>query len=162
MGEAVSARESSTSYSRPRPRHDNPYTEALFRTGKSCPAYPAQGFARPEEARAWRQPLVQGDHPEHRHNGIGFVTPVQRPQGQAPAILAHRQAVYEQARERPPERGSGSIRHGPPLTEVWLNRRGDRHTGSRLTDRMKAGDNYLECAGRPARSRWCKSITMKE
>jgi hypothetical protein len=111
----------SPSYSRPRTRHDNPYSEALCRTGKYCPAYPAQGFARLEEARAWRQQFVQGYHHEHRHSGIRFVTPAQRHQGQDPAILAHRQAVYEQAREHPPERWSSSIRHGQPITEVWLN-----------------------------------------
>src|ERR671915_196508 len=44
-----------TSYSRPRTSNDNPYSEALFRTCKYCPAYPTQGFAGLEEARAWMQ-----------------------------------------------------------------------------------------------------------
>ena len=67
------------------------------------------------------QQFVQGYHHEHRHSGIRFVTPAQRHQGQDPVILAHRQAVYEQARERYPERWSGAIRHWQPITEVWLN-----------------------------------------
>ena len=39
-----------TSYSRPRTSNDNPYSEALFRTCKYCPAYPTQGFAGLEQA----------------------------------------------------------------------------------------------------------------
>jgi putative transposase len=111
----------STSYSRPRTSNDNPYSEALFRTGQDCPAYPARGFASLEEARAWMPPFVAGYHQEHCHSGIRFLTPAQRQQGQASAIRAQRQRVYEQARARHPERWSGAIRNGQPLTKVWLN-----------------------------------------
>jgi transposase InsO family protein len=111
----------STSYSRPRTSNDNPYSEALFRTCKYCPAYPARGFASLDKARSWVQQFVQGYNYKHRHSGIRFVTPAQRHQGQDPAILAHRQAVYEQAKERHPERWSGLIRNWQPITEVWLN-----------------------------------------
>ena len=67
------------------------------------------------------QPFVQGYNYDHRHSGIRFVTPAQRQQGQDPAILAQRQAVYAQARERHPERWSVPIRNWQPITEVWLN-----------------------------------------
>ena len=110
----------STSSSRPRTSNDNPYSEALFRPGKYCPAYPARGFASLEEARAWMQPFVAGYHHEHCHSGIRFVTPAQRHPGQDSAILAQRQRVYEQARARHPDRWSGSIRNWQPLTAVWL------------------------------------------
>ena len=111
----------STSYSRPRTSNDNPFSEALFRTCKYRPAYPAQGFARLEEARAWMQQFVQGYNQAHRHSGIQFVTPDERHQGHDGAILAHRQAVYEQAKARHPERWSGPTRNWQPVTEVWLN-----------------------------------------
>lgn len=111
----------STSYSRPRTSNANTYSEALFRTCKYRPDYPAQGFASLEAARAWMQQFVPGYNHEHRHSGIRFVTPAQRHQGQDPAILARRQAVYKQARERHPERWSGPIRNWQPITEVWLN-----------------------------------------
>lgn len=111
----------STSYSRPRTSNDNPYSEALFRTCKYCPAYPAQGFASLDQARAWVQQFVQGYNREHRHSGIHFVTPEQRHQGHDGAILANRQTVYEQAKARHPERWSGPIRNWQPVTEVWLN-----------------------------------------
>lgn len=41
------------SFSRPRVSNDNPFPEALFRTGKYVPTWPAKGFASIEEARAW-------------------------------------------------------------------------------------------------------------
>jgi putative transposase len=110
-----------TSYSRPRTSNDNPYSEALFRTCKYRPDYPAQGFASLDEARLWMQQFVQGYNHEHCHSGIRFLTPVQRHQGQDPAILAQRQAVYEQAKRRHPERWAGPIRNWQPITEVWLN-----------------------------------------
>ena len=110
-----------TSYSRPRTSNDNPYSEALFRTCKYCPAYPTQGFAGLEEARAWMQQFVYGYNHEHCHSGIRFVTPQQRHSGQDQAILAQRQAIYEQARARHPERWSRAIRNWNPITEVWLN-----------------------------------------
>ena len=111
----------STSYSRPRTSNDNPFSEALFRTGKYCPAYPEQGFTSLAEARTWMQQFVQGYNQVHRHSGIQFVTPEQRHQGHDGAILAHRQAVYEQAKARHPERWSGPTRNWQPVTEVWLN-----------------------------------------
>lgn len=111
----------STSYNRPRISNDNPFSEALFRTGKYCPAYPERGFARLEEARTWMQQFVQGYNHEHRHSGIQFVTPDERHQGFDGAILANRQTVYEQAKARHPERWSGPTRNWQPVTAVWLN-----------------------------------------
>ncbi len=40
------------SYSRPRVRNDNPFLEALFRTCKYRPNWPAKGFATKAEAQA--------------------------------------------------------------------------------------------------------------
>ena len=111
----------STSYNRPRTSNDNPFSEALFRTCKYRPAYPAQGFVSLAEARTWMQHFVRGYNQEHRHSGIQFVTPEQRHQGHDGAILANRQAVYEQAKARHPERWSGPTRNWQPVTEVRLN-----------------------------------------
>lgn len=110
-----------TSYSRPRTRNDNPYSEALFRTGKYCPDYPTHGFSDLTKARVWMQRFVQSYNHEHRHSGIRFVTPASRHHGQERPILAQRQAVYEQARARHPERWSGAIRNWEPIGAVWLN-----------------------------------------
>ena len=110
-----------TSYSRPRTSNDNPHSEALFRTCKYCPAYPAEGFASLEAARGWMPGFVADDNTVHRHSGVRLVTPQQRHDRQDQAILAQRQAVYEQARARHPERWSGALRNWPPIAEVWLN-----------------------------------------
>jgi hypothetical protein len=110
-----------TSYSRPRTSNDNPYSEALFRTCKYCPAYPAEGLASLEAARGWMPGFVAGYNTGHRHSGVRWVTPQQRHDRQDQAILAQRQAVYEQARARHPERWSGALRNWVPIAEVWLN-----------------------------------------
>jgi putative transposase len=111
----------SIAYSRPRTSNDNPFSEALFRTCKYCPAYPDQGFGSLEETRTWRQQFVPAYNQAHRHSGIQFVTPEQRHQGPDGAILANRQTIYEQAKARHPERWSGPSRNWQPVTEVWLN-----------------------------------------
>src|SRR6056297_4216357 len=41
------------SFSRPRVSNDNPFSEALFRTCKYVPAWPAKGFGSIEQARVW-------------------------------------------------------------------------------------------------------------
>jgi transposase InsO family protein len=40
-------------YSRPRVSNDNPFSEALFRTCKYRPEWPAKGFATKVDAQAW-------------------------------------------------------------------------------------------------------------
>ncbi len=111
----------SYSYSRPRTRNANPYSEALFRTCKYCPAYPAEGLANLEAARVWMPGFVADYNTVHRHSGVRWVTPQQRHDRQDQAILAQRQTVYEQARARHPERWSGALRNWQPIAEVWLN-----------------------------------------
>jgi hypothetical protein len=109
------------SYSRPSVSDDNPYSEALFRTLKYCPAWPNRPFASLEEARAWVHAFVNWYNEVHRHSAIKFVTPGQRHRGEYKAILARRKAVYEEARRQYPERWSGEIRDWSQQTEVWLN-----------------------------------------
>ena len=46
------------SYSRPRISDDNPYAEALFRTAKYRPEFPAKGFADLDTARNWAMRFV--------------------------------------------------------------------------------------------------------
>lgn len=109
------------SYSRPRVSNDNPYSEALFRTVKYCPAYPTKGFVSIEEARQWTMDFVTWYNNEHFHSGIRFVTPCQRHSGEDREILENRQKVYLEARRRRPERWSGNIRNWNQVGSVWLN-----------------------------------------
>ena len=109
------------SYSRPRVSNDNPFSEALFRTCKYRPTYPAQGFATLEAARTWVLGFVRWYNDEHRHSGIRFVTPSQRHAGQDAAILQQRHVLYEQTRRRHPARWSRQTRNWTPIGTVWLN-----------------------------------------
>ena len=70
------------SHSRPRVSNDNAFVESLFRTAKYCPQYPAAGFPDLEAARRWASEFVNWYNNEHRHSGIRFVTPAQRPDSQ--------------------------------------------------------------------------------
>jgi putative transposase len=110
-----------TSYSRPRVSNDNPFSEALFRTCKYRPTYPAQGFAPLEAARTWVLAFVRWYTDEHRHSGLRFVTPSARHAGHDRAILQQRQALYEQARGQHPARWSRQTRNWTPVGTVWLN-----------------------------------------
>ena len=109
------------SYSRPRVSDDNAFAEALFRTAKYRPEFPATGFEDLETARAWAASFVRWYNVEHRHSGIRYVSPAQRHAGDDQAILAARHALYTAARERNPARWSGDTRNWTPVGPVTLN-----------------------------------------
>ena len=85
------------SYSRPRVSNDNPYSESLFRTTKFRPGYPGR-FASIERAREWFADFVVWYNEEHRHSGIGYVTPSQRHSGQDIELFARRNRTIGIAR----------------------------------------------------------------
>ena len=109
------------SYSRPRVSDDNAFVEALFRTAKYRPAYPAKGFADLDAARHWAMRFVHWYNHEHRHSCIRYVTPAERHDGRDVELLAARHAVYQRAREQNPRRWSGRTRNWTPVTIVTLN-----------------------------------------
>jgi transposase InsO family protein len=109
------------SYSRPRVSDDNAFAEALFRTAKYRPEFPLKGFADLDSARQWAMRFVHWYNHEHRHSGIRYVTPAQRHAGQDGPVLAARHAVYRDARQRNPQRWSGSTRNWKPVGAVTLN-----------------------------------------
>jgi putative resolvase len=87
------------SYSRPRVSDDNAYAEALFRTAKYRPEFPAKGFADLDQARTWAADFVHWYNVDHRHSGIRYVSPAQRHAGEDRAILAARHAVYQDQKD---------------------------------------------------------------
>jgi hypothetical protein len=109
------------SYSRPRVSDDNAYAEALFRTAKYRPEFPAKGFAGLDQARAWAADFVHWYNVDHRHSGIRYVSPAQRHAGEDRTILSARHEVYRQARERNPTRWRGKTRNWEPIGAVTLN-----------------------------------------
>ena len=109
------------SFSRPSVSNDNPYSESLFGTMKYTPAFPSKPFESLDAARDWVYGFVHWYNEKHRHSGIQFVTPAQRHSGEERSILVNREAVYEAAKRRNPERWSRETRNWKPIGEVWLN-----------------------------------------
>lgn len=109
------------SHSRPRVSDDNPYSEALFRTLKYCPEWPAKGFTSLDGVREWMLSFEHAYNEQHLHSGINFVTPADRHRGADHQRLANRKAVYEQAKRLNPGRWSGDIRCWEATGNVSLN-----------------------------------------
>ena len=130
------------SYSRPRVSNDNAYAEALFRTAKYRPEFPAEGFADLEQARTWAADFVRWYNHDHRHSGIRYMSPAQRHAGEDRAILAARHELYVHARERYPARWSGTTRNSSPVGPVALNPERDSvikmHSGAHDIQSMAA------------------------
>lgn len=106
---------------RPRVSNDNPYSESLFRTLKYCPQWPAEGFATLDDARVWVREFIECYNHHHCHSRIRFVTPAQRHRGEDKMILKKRHELYEQAKQKRPERWSGNTRNWEPVGAVNLN-----------------------------------------
>lgn len=109
------------SFSRPSVSNDNPYSEALFRTLKYTPMYPAHPFSTLHSARDWVKSFVKWYNHAHLHSAIKFVTPVQRHEGKDEGILKKRKEVYLQAKNRHPHRWTRKTRDWSKNKEVLLN-----------------------------------------
>ena len=110
------------SLGRPRVSNDNPYSEAHFKTVKYHPGFPGR-FGCIEEAKDFCRAFFQWYNTEHRHGGIGLLTPQQVHLGRAPEVIEHRRNVLAAAYAARPDRFVG----GPPRAaklpvEVWINR----------------------------------------
>jgi putative transposase len=124
------------SYSRPRVSDDNAFAEALFRTAKYRPEFPARGFADLDQARTWAAGFVHWYNVDHRHSGIRYVSPAQRHAGDDQSILAARHALYLQARERKPARWSGGTRNWAHIGAVTLNPERDSVIKAHMTEHI--------------------------
>jgi putative transposase len=108
-------------HSRPHVSNDNPFSEAQFRTLKYCPQFPER-FGSIEDGRAFGQAFFPWYNQEHRHSGLGFLTPAVVHFGDAATVRARRQQVLAAAYAAHPER----FVKGPPQpadlpTAVWIN-----------------------------------------
>ena len=54
---------------------DNAYAESILRTVKYHPPFPSKGFADLDAARVWAASFVHCYNLDHRHSGIGCVSP---------------------------------------------------------------------------------------
>lgn len=108
-------------HSRPHVSNDNPYSEAQFKTLKYCPRFPGR-FGSIEDARAFCQDFFGYYNSEHRHTGIGLVTPEQLHYGSAKAVYDNRRLILEKAFEKNPERFN-KVPKPPALPNaVWINK----------------------------------------
>ena len=129
------------SFSRPSVSNDNPFSESAFGTMKYRPNYPRRRFGSIEEAQRWVEGFVDWYNNTHLHSGIGFVTPSQRHEGEDTQILIQRRAVYEQARQRHPERWSGDCRQWSAPEEVILNPANRSQSKAEQAESAISGDN---------------------
>lgn len=109
------------SFSRPGVSDDNAHVEALFRTLKYRPSYPARGFESIEQAREWVKGFVRWYNHDHLHSAIGFIAPDDRHYGRDLDILERRKAVYRAAQQRNPRRWTTDIRRWHRPRVVLLN-----------------------------------------
>ena len=108
-------------HARPYTSNDNPFSEAQFKTVKYRPDYPER-FGSLPDARAWARPFFQWYNHQHRHTGIGLLTPAMVHTGQAPTVIAQRQEVLQLAYQQHPERfvkGPATLSALPEA--VWIN-----------------------------------------
>jgi len=109
-------------HSRPYTSNDNPYSESQFRTMKYRPEFPDR-FGCLQDSHAFCQRFFPWYNDDHRHSGIGMLTPAMVHFGQAPAIWEKRQTVLDAAYLAHPDR---FVRRPPiplPLPkEVWINK----------------------------------------
>ena len=109
------------SHSRPHVSDDNPFSEAQFKTLKYHPGFPPR-FGSIEDARAFCRTFFGWYNGEHRHSGIGLLTPEVVHRGRGEEVRAARQAVLADAYTAHPERFVNKRPEPPPLpTAVWIN-----------------------------------------
>jgi putative transposase len=108
-------------HSRPHVSNDNPYSEAVNKTLKYCPAFPAR-FGSIEDARAFCGIFFDYYNHEHRHSGIGLHTAASVHYGTAHEIRARRAETLDAAYAANPRRFCGQRPTPPKLPSVaWIN-----------------------------------------
>src|SRR5438105_202337 len=109
-------------HSRPHVSDDNPFSESQFKTMKYRPEFPDR-FGCLQDSRTFCQSFFRWYNEEHRHSGIGLLTPATVHYGQAENILRQRQDALDVAYQRHPERFVRSAPKPPVLpNEVWINK----------------------------------------
>ncbi|HEY6845462.1 MAG TPA: IS3 family transposase [Terracidiphilus sp.] len=109
-------------HSRPHVSDDNPYSESHFRTLKYRPGFPER-FGSLQDSRGFSQEFFAWYNEEHRHSGLGLLSPAVVHYGLAPAAIEQRRAVLDAAYAAHPERFVRKPPQPPAVpTEVWINK----------------------------------------
>jgi putative transposase len=108
-------------HSRPYTSTDNPYSEAQFKTLKYRPDYPDR-FDSILQSRAWARGFFSWYNHEHRHSGLGLLTPATVHDGRADQVMQQRASILTAAYETNPERFVRGRPQPPKLPRaVWIN-----------------------------------------
>ncbi len=109
-------------HSRPYVSDDNPYSESHFRTLKYRPEFPDR-FGCIQDARAYCLRFFPWYNDEHRHSGLGLMTPAMVHFDQAGLIRQLRQGVLDAAYRAHPKRFVRKPPQPPKLQlEAWINK----------------------------------------
>jgi putative transposase len=108
-------------HSRPHVSDDNPFSESQFRTLKYRLDFPDR-FGSLQDARSFCRSFFAWYNAEHRHSGIGLLTPQSVHHGRAGDLLAQRQRILTGAYLAHPERFVRKSPTPPALPHaVWIN-----------------------------------------
>lgn len=109
-------------HSRPHTSNDNPYSEAQFKTLKYRHTFPKK-FGCLEDAQIYLRDFFKWYNQQHRHSGIGYVTPESLHTGRAHQIREKRRDVLNAAYEKHPERFVKGRPRPPEIPQAaWINK----------------------------------------
>ncbi len=109
------------SHSRPHVSNDNPYSESQFKTMKYCPQFPGR-FGSIQDSRGFCDEFLRYYNDEHRHSGIGLLTPATVHYGQSEQVIATRQDTLLAAYRAHPERFVRRPPQPPAVPrQAWIN-----------------------------------------
>lgn len=109
------------SLGRPSLSDDNPYSESQFKTMKYHPTFPER-FYNLSEARVWCRTFLKWYNTEHKHSGLGMMTPKAVHEGWAVEQRRKRQTVLSWAYAAHPERFVKGVPEPAELpVAAWIN-----------------------------------------
>jgi integrase-like protein len=137
-------------HSRPYVSNDNPFSEAQFKTMKYRPDFPER-FGSIQHARGHGHVFFPWYNTEHRHSGLGMLTPHEVHSGLAEQRVEARARVLAAAFAAHPERFVAGLPRPPALpSEVWINKPKAALAKRRLRD--SEAEVVTHCASRAPHS----------
>jgi putative transposase len=143
------------SHSRPHVSDDNPFSEAQFKTLKYRPDFPGR-FGSFDDGLSLCRAFFTWYNQEHRHSGIGMLTPEMVHYGLAEEVLKKRQQILKAAYQTHPDRFVRGVPRPQGLpAEVWINPPPNRSPMDRrrvelvtpFHKEMESGTQTAHCVG---------------
>ncbi len=108
-------------HSRPYVSNDNPYSESQFKTLKYCPQFPSR-FGSIQDSRLFCRGFFDYYNNDHRHSGVGLMTPADVHYGRAEQLTTARRQILLEAQRAHPERFVRGTPQPPVLPpQAWIN-----------------------------------------